>query len=154
MPREFNAHPVIFDEKNNIFDERGNKFSALRKIAWVNNDEDLNDKDTYEKYKEKAKFEIRNWTVDESGKEIAAKGFTFLNPEGPNALVSAMIHEGFGDTKEVLKELRTRPDFKEAVETINDTESVGDGEYFDMRSLLLDESTDDEDNDDKEDLAS
>lgn len=136
----FDKHAVKFGGIDNIFDESGNRFSALRKIAWVPNRDDIK----LEDYEEKAKFEIRNWMVNDAG-EVPLKGYTFMSDEGPNELTKALVHEGFGNTKDILKELRTRDDFKESVETINDSEADStDGEYFDMRSLLDDDNSDDE----------
>jgi hypothetical protein len=73
----------------------------------------------------------------DDGKEIALKGCTFLTEEGPHNLTKALIQEGYGHTKEVLGELKKREDFKDAVEHLNDDEDFGEGEYFDMRSILL-----------------
>lgn len=142
----FNKHAVKFGNIDDIFDERGNRFLALRKIAWINNDVDPKD---YKDYEDKAALELRTWTVDEQGNETPLKGMKFLTDNGPNELVKTLVHEGFGNTKDILKELRVRDDFKNAVETINESdEEAGDGAYFDMRSLLIDEKKDNEEEDD------
>lgn len=62
-----------------------------------------------------------------------------------------MIKAGFGKTKDILKAVRTREDFLEAANTINDDEDDnGDGETFDMRDLLLgDTDIDEEDEGDE-----
>ena len=61
-----------------------------------------------------------------------------------------MIKAGFGKTKEILKAVRTREDFLEAANTINDDEG-GDGETFDMRDLLLGAEESDVDEEDEGD---
>lgn len=131
----FNARAVTFGTLNNIFDEKDSSFLAIRKVQWV--------KEGNEPDESKAKFEIRKWTVKD-GKEIPLKGCTFLTEEGPHNLAKALVHEGFGNTKEILSELKIREDFKDAVYHLNDEEDFGEGEYFDMRSLLLAEDSSDE----------
>ena len=132
--KAFNARPVAFGGLNNIFDERGSSFLAIRKIQWV--------KDGDEPDESKAKLELRRWMVQD-GKEVPYKGLTFLTEEGPHNLVKSLIEEGYGHTKEVLTELKHRDDFKDAVEHLNDEEDFGEGEFFDMRSILLSESEED-----------
>ena len=121
------VRPVKFDV-DATFDEKGSTFLALRQVQWCKDGEEPNI--------ENARLELRKWRVQSDGTERADKGFAFLTPEGPHELARALVHEGYGHTGEILKELRTRDDFKESVEHINDEEPVGDGEYFDMRSLM------------------
>ena len=136
--KAFNAKAVMFGGINNIFDEKGSTFLAIRKVQWV--------KEGAEPDESKAKLEIRKWTVQD-GREVALKGCAFLTEEGPHNLVKAMIQEGYGNTKEVLTELKHRDDFKEAVEHLNDEEDFGEGEFFDMRDILLSSSDEDEEED-------
>jgi hypothetical protein len=139
--KTFNAKAVVFDGINNIFDEKGSTFLAITRVQWVKNgaEPDIS----------KAKLEIRKWVVQD-GNEVPLKGATFLTEEGPHNLVKALIQEGYGNTKEVLTELKHRDDFKDAVEHLNDEEDFGEGEFFDMRSILLSESEEDEE--DEEDI--
>ena len=130
----FNARPYKFDLDTTV-DEKGSTFIALRKIQWVREGEEPDET--------RAKIELRKWRVQPDGSERPDKGFSFLTPEGPHELARVLVHEGYGDTKDILKELRSRDDFKESVEHINDEEPVGEGEYFDMRSLM-EEITEDE----------
>jgi hypothetical protein len=132
----FNAKPVMFGSINNVFDEKGSSFLAIRKVQWCKEDAEPDES--------KAKLEIRRWTL-EDGKEKALKGCTFLTEEGPHNLVKALIEEGYGHTGEVLKELKHRDDFRDAVEHLNDEEDFGEGEFFDMRSVLLAEDGEEED---------
>lgn len=131
----FNSRPVMFGNINNIFDERDSSFLAIRKVQWV--------KEGAEPDESKARLEIRRWTVQD-GKEVALKGCTFLTEQGPHNLVKALVEEGYGDTKEILTELKHRSDFKDAVNHLNDGEDFGEGEYFDMRSILLSEDNNDD----------
>lgn len=124
---------VTFGELDGIFDEKGKVFCSMRKVQWV--------KEGQEPDEEKAKLELRKYTIGPEG-EIPGKGLTFLTENGPHELTNVLIDEGFGDTREILRKLKKRDDFREAVETLfeNAPADDSDGEYFDMRSVLLDES--------------
>ena len=136
--------PVMFDNMNEIVDERGSTFIAMRKVQWCEEGK------TPER--EKAKLEIRKWRITSEGEERADKGFSFLTEEGPHELARALVHNGFGKTKVVLKELKTRDDFEDAVKHLYDKEesSNKDGEYFDIRTALLNNNLSDEGEDDDE----
>lgn len=120
--------PKQYGDINAIFDERGSQFLALRKIHWC--------KEGSESSEDQARLELRKWMVNSDGEERANKGFSFLTEEGPHELAKVLVHEGFGHTKDLLRELRTRNDFAESVQTINEDEDLSDGEYFDMRELM------------------
>lgn len=124
-----------------IFDERGSSFLTMRRIQWGKEGEESNP--------DKAKLELRKWTVNPDG-EVPLKGFSFLTEEGPHNLAEVLVSNGFGSTKTILRDLKRRDDFKESVLHINDDEdsSSDDGEYFDMRDLLLGD-----DDPDKEETA-
>ena len=129
---DFDRHLVKFGKLDSTIDEKGSIFIALRKVQWVKNGEDPDET--------KAKLDLRKYRVDENGDEIAGKGISFLTDDGPNELTKVLIHEGYGNTKEILKELKNRDDFVDSVEHINE-EDTGSGEYFDMRQLLEDIDT-------------
>ena len=138
--RKFNAKPIFFDDINDTFDEHGNTFLAMRRTQWLKEGETPD--------KDKSKIELRKWRVTSEG-ERADKGFSFLTEEGPNQLVNTLIKNGFGDTKEILIGIRKRDNFKESVEHLFDKEDFStDGEYFDMRTMLLADEPDIEDEDD------
>ena len=122
------VRPIKFGDLDATFDEKGSTFLALRQIQWC--------KDGEEPDVTRSKLELRKWRVQKDGSERADRGFSFLTPEGPHELARVLVHEGYGKTGEILNELRVRGDFKESVEHINDDEVVGDGEYFDMRTLM------------------
>lgn len=121
--------PIKFGDLDVTFDEKGSTFLALRKIQWCKEGETPDET--------LSRLELRKWRVQSDGSERPDRGFAFLTPEGPHELARILVSEGFGNTKDILNELRVREDFKDAVEHINDdNDSIGDGEYFDMRTLL------------------
>ena len=119
----------VFKDYNIPFDEKGNTFGVLRKVQWIKGDKEPDES--------KARIEIRKMCVN--AEEVKAlKGYSFSTEEGPSELVHGMIKVGFGDTKQILREVRKRDDFLQAAKTINeDSEDSSDGEMFDMRDLLL-----------------
>lgn len=134
----FTKRPIYFDGIDGIFDEKGSTFLALRKTQWCEQDEEPDP--------EKAKLELRKFRITSEG-ERADKGFSFLTEDGPHELVKVLVQEGFGNTKEIIQELKKRSNFRESIENLfDDTEEIdSNGEYFDMRSVLLDDSESKED---------
>lgn len=138
--RIINIKPVFFEDINAIFDEHGNTFLAMRRTQWLKEGETPD--------KDKSKIELRKWRVTAEG-ERADKGFSFLTEDGPNQLVNSLIDNGFGDTKEILLKLKERDNFKDSVEHLFDKEDLSsDGEYFDMRTMLLADEPDEDINED------
>lgn len=130
--------PVLFDNLDAIFDEKGSTFLSMRRVQWCD--------ETKEPDREKSKLELRKWRVTPEG-ERADKGFAFLTEEGPHELAKVLVNNGYGRTKDILLGLKSREDFVETVNHLYDEEeSSNDGEYFDMRSVLLtnDDSEEDE----------
>ena len=122
--------PLIFymhDGVDEIFDEKGNVFLAMRKIQWC--------KEGSEPDPEKAKLELRKWHMKSDG-ETPSKGFSFLTEEGPHELTDVLISNGYGHTKDILELLRDRDDFEESVKSIYGSDK-DDDEYFDPRKALL-----------------
>lgn len=119
----------IFEGEDNIFDEKGSTFLAMRKIAWYSEGKE-------EPTVDKAKWDLRKWQANESGKDIPMKGFSFLTEEGPDDLTKMLVHNGYGKTRDILLELKERDDFRESVEHLGDDNTDGD-EYFDARTALL-----------------
>ena len=119
----------IFRDFNIPFDEKGSTCGTVRLVQWV--------KDGNEPEIEKAKLEIRK-IYTSGAEEKTGKGYTFATENGPHELVEGLLGAGFGGTKECLRKLAKREDFKDAIETINeDDDGTDDGEMFDMRDLLL-----------------
>lgn len=125
--KKFDYHVV----SDRVFDEKGSTFLAMRRIAWGVPQNEEPDPD-------KVKLELRKWNIRD-GKEMANKGFSFLTEEGPHELTNALLEEGFGHTKDVLNIIKTRDDFREAVENMS-VDGDASGEYFDPRSMLLEEA--------------
>lgn len=123
--------PVMFDNLNEVFDEQGSTFIALRRVQWVRgeNQPDRN----------KSKLELRKWRITPEGDERADKGFSFLTEQGPHELAKVLVHNGYGKTKDIIKELAQRDDFSESVKHLDDKDIVksSGGEFFDIRKELI-----------------
>ena len=134
----------VFKDLEIPFDEKGSTCGTVRLVQWV--------KDGDEPNIDKAKLEIRK-VYTSGAEEKLGKGYTFSTPEGPGELVEGLIEAGYGNTKEVIRKLRQREDFAEAVNTINEDNDDGtDGDMFDMRDLLLsgnDDSYNEEEDEDE-----
>ena len=122
----------IVDHVDFTFEEEGNQFNALRKIAWG----DAGD--------EKARLEVRRWRNNPDGTEMAAKGMTFLTEDGPSELTNCLLKLGFGNTKEVLDIIRDRDDFRKSLNSClgpyDDLYDASQGNledgFFDPKELL------------------
>ena len=118
-------HFYTHDNMDEIFDEKGNTFLAMRKIQWC--------KEGVEPDPDKAKLELRKWHMSSEG-EIAGKGFSFLTEEGPHELVTALISNGYAHTNEIIDLLKQRDDFNESIVCNNEDQ---DDEYFDRRETFI-----------------
>lgn len=127
--KESGIRPIYFGDVNEIIDESGSKYVRFTKTQWV--------KDGSSEDESKAKWELRQYTVDSDGKDIPLKGVRFLTDNGPGELAHALVKNGFGDTKELLNDLKAREDFKTSVEHMYDEVEDTEGEYFDIRNTLL-----------------
>lgn len=104
----------IDESVNEIFDEKGNTFLAMRKVSW-------NDRDH--------KIELRRWRNDKDGNEFPDKGFTFLTEEGPNELVNVLIKHNYGRTKDIINGIKDRNDFIDSINYV-----LGDKEKYETSS--------------------
>lgn len=137
---QFQYH--VFKDYDIPFDEKGTTCGTVRKVQWI--------KGSGEPDESKAKIEIRK-VYTSGAEEKTGKGYTFSTPEGPGELAVGLIKAGFGDTKEILRAVRSREDFLEAANNINNDEDDNtSGDIFDMRDLLLAEDEEDEDDEDGE----
>ena len=133
----------VFKDYEIPFDEKGSTCGTVRLVQWI--------KDGNEPDESKAKIEIRKTYISEAEEKLG-KGYTFSTEEGPGELAVGLLKAGFGDTKEVLRVVRTRDDFYEAATNINNyDEGSDDGQMFDMRDLLMsiDSSDDSEEEEDE-----
>lgn len=126
MDLKYTIDPKI----NYVFEEQGNQFNAFRKLSWGE------DSKTY--------YELRRWRNTPDGKEIPAKGMTFLTEDGPNELVHTLVDNNFGNTKVLLESLYKRNDFQKSLNTVIGKDSefydkeVGsiDDEYIDPKDII------------------
>ena len=129
--KDFNSVKYkIFDGTDNIFDEKGSTFLAMRRVAW------FSDGDA-EPGEDKAKLELRKWKANENGVDSPMKGFAFLTDDGPHCLTEMLVDNGYGRTSKVLLSLKKRDDFEESVKHMYDEEDESGTEYFDARADLL-----------------
>ena len=104
-----------------IIEESGNNSINLRKISWNGRP---------------YKLDLRKYSYKD-GKESMLKGIS-ISDEGANELTGVLIENGYGDTKRIIKALRTRENFNEEMlepdyvfEDDNESE-----EFYDPKQLL------------------
>lgn len=118
-----------------IFDEKGNTFLALRKIAWGKDSKDY-------------KLDLRKWYTSSDGSEKIGKGFSFITDEGPNELVRLLLEKGYGNTEQVVKSIKDRNDFLDALTYVvpyiidkdsneNKTDKKKTPKYYDPKDVLF-----------------
>lgn len=143
--KDIAIQPFIFlDDINEVIEEKGNQFTAIRRVQWI--------KEGEEPDKSKGKLEIRRWIVEKDGTEKANKGVVLMTDEGPHQLAQTLVDHDYGKTKELMKSLVKRDDFKDSVNNLFvDDKDSSDGDYFDMRDMLMSYSDNDGETNDDED---
>lgn len=122
--------PFIFlNDINEIVEEKGNQYTAIRKVQWIKEGDDPDES--------KGKIEVRRWIIQKDGSEQANKGVVFMTEDGPNQLAEILVKNNYGDTKNIIKSLLKRDNFKESLTNLNKEDTPDNGEYFDMRDMLL-----------------
>lgn len=121
----------IFKDFNILFDEKAGSYGTVRLAQWY--------KKGSEPDEAKAKYEIRKFVVAKDGSgEVANKGVSISSKEAMDDLTDGLVENNFGDTRNILKSISKRENFKTTLENINkDPDDDTDGELFDMRSLLM-----------------
>lgn len=119
----------IFKDYDLPFDEKGSQCGLIRKVQWIKNGAEPDES--------KAKLEIRKVYLNSEGEEKLGKGYTFSTDEGPHELALNLVKIGYGHTKDIIKELAKRDDFKDTINNINVDEESDNSDVFDMRDLLL-----------------
>ena len=123
------SYEVKEDGINEVIDEKGNMVMMLREVAWSGRD---------------YRLELRQWAIDVD-KEIPMKGTSFMTEQGPNNLVHTMTRLGYGDTTEILQNIKDREDFDESlikvigkkkVEESKEKVVITEDDYFDPKSLI------------------
>lgn len=113
----------IVDNFDFVIEEKGNTSINLRKIVWGDSD--------------KVKVDIRKYFYKD-GEERMSKGVSLSN-EGADELAKTLCENGYGNTRDILRSIKNRPDFDEALKNINsDDEYEGDDgeDYYDPKQLL------------------
>lgn len=114
---------------NRIVEERGNQFIRFAQIAWKGEDEECEPNEI--------KYDLRKYTTDSDGNERMLKGVSFLSEEGPHELTHILVEEGFGNTEKIIDILKTRDDFKSAVESsYGDNIDPNEDGTFDLRDII------------------
>lgn len=80
---------------DHILEEKGNVFTAVRKIKWGNSND--------------FKLDIRKYYNTNDG-ETMSKGIS-LSDDGVNELVNVLTSTGYGDTKEIINNIKDRDNF-------------------------------------------
>lgn len=119
----------IVDGFDEIIDEKGSTFIALRKIQWGVKQGETSDKPV--------KLDLRKYYNTEEGERMN-KGVSFLTEEGPSELVNVLIEKGYGNTTDILSRIMNREDFKDAVdEVVNGKQEEQDSDFYDPREVLF-----------------
>ncbi len=127
-PKEFK---YSFRGINRIVEEKGNQFIRFAQIAWVGEDEEVEE--------DQIKFDLRKYTSDSDGNERMLKGVSFFSRNGVDELANTLVEEGFGDTEKIVNSVKQRDDFelslKKAYGLVTDEDESDDG-TFDIRSII------------------
>lgn len=107
---------------NEVVEESGNMVAMLRQVAWNGREE---------------KLELRKWIVDTES-EKPMKGCA-LSEEGWHSCTELLVKHGFGNTREILRDLAQRDKFdddlvaiigKKKASDARAKEVVQDDDYF------------------------
>ena len=120
-----------------VLEERGNTYTALKKIRWGDNDH--------------FSLDIRKWYATENGERMA-QGCSLMTDEGADELTRVLVSTGYGDDKELASEIcsnRTElaariynnilniDDLKDTVESIISNQIADEEEeYHDLREVI------------------
>ena len=104
-----------------ILEETGNGSTNLRKISWNGRPH---------------KLDIRKYTYKD-GQEQIMKGVS-MSDEAGHELTNVLVENGYGNTKRIIKALRSREDFSESLlDTSTELDDEDDSEeYYDPKQLL------------------
>ena len=87
---------TIIDNCDHVIDERNNTYISLRKVKWSENSD--------------TKLDLRKYVTQTDGSERMMKGCSF-SEEAADELVHALLEEGYGDTRQVLLDIKERDNF-------------------------------------------
>lgn len=123
------TYDIKEDGINEIIDEKGNMVMMLREVAWGGREH---------------KLELRKWVIGVDT-ETPMKGAAFMTEQGPHNLVHTMTKLGYGDTTEILQNIKDRDNFedslvkvigKKKVEESKEKVVITEEDYFDPKSLI------------------
>lgn len=109
----------IEDNFDFIIEEGQNTSINLRKISWNGRP---------------SKIDIRKWNYVD-GNEVAMKGIG-LSEDGVNELASVLVEQGYGDTKRIIKALKSRGFNEKELKNNEVYEDNEMEEYYDPSILL------------------
>lgn len=109
----------IEDNFDFILEEGQNTSINLRKISWNGRP---------------SKLDIRKWNYTD-GNEVAMKGIG-LSEDGANELASVLVEQGYGDTKRIIKALKSRGFNEKELKNNEVYEDNEAEEYYDPSILL------------------
>lgn len=109
----------IEDNFDFILEEGQNTSINLRKISWNGRP---------------SKLDIRKWNYTD-GNEVAMKGIG-LSEDGANELASVLVEQGYGDTKRIIKALKSKGFNEEELKNNEVYEDNEAEEYYDPSILL------------------
>ena len=128
MPRgnmEFNVE--IDPSIDEVFDEGvGSSFLALRMMRWNENSP--------------FKLDMRKWFTGPDGQEVAGKGFSFITDNGPHELTKVLLKHNFGNTREVIDQIKGRDDFLPNIKDVLDEMGSNLGNLITVKSITEKES--------------
>lgn len=79
-----------------VLEEKGNTYTAIRKIKWGNSDE--------------YKLDIRKYYASEEGERMS-KGVSLMSDEGADELVKVLLDTGYGDDASIWRAINdSRPE--------------------------------------------
>ena len=124
-------YDVKEDGINELVYENNNTCIMLREVSWQNRPH---------------KLEIRKWNIDVNGTETPNKGLTFPCKEAADSLVHTMTKNGFGETKQIIHNIKNRTDFEDSlvqnigmqkvIETRNTTTEVTEDDLLDPQEIM------------------
>ena len=108
---------------DHIIEEGANGSTNLRMISWSG---------------KPYKLDIRKYYYQDGKERCSKKGFT-LSDEGGNTLAEVLVDKNYGDTRKLLKSIKSRDDYKDAIRNPDgnlEDDSKDDSNYYDPSMLL------------------
>ena len=113
-PISFEINPEGINE---VVEENGNMITMLRQVSWSGKEE---------------KLELRKWIVD-TDSEKPMKGCS-MTEIGWNNLACILTKNGFGETKEILENIKDREDFDDALVKV-----IGKKKFTEAKETVIEE---------------